>query len=295
MSSIALPCSLHEAEPAPTSAELDRIRRIAHVALDMDGTIYKGGTLFPCTQPFLALLRRLGIGYTFLTNNPSKSTADYVTHLRRMGLSATRDELYTSAQATVDHLRNNRPETRRLFVLGTPSMIAEFTAAGFEMAADDPADEPDAVVVGFDLTLVYSRLCRAAWWISRGKPFIATNPDRVCPTDQPTVLVDCAPICALLQSATDRAPDIVLGKPDPSMLTGILERHALSPSQIAMVGDRLYTDLLMARRANAFGVLVLTGETDLAGARNADPAPDLIVPDLAAFGALLEQARALHP
>lgn len=277
--------------PIVPPATLARLRQITHVALDMDGTIYKGGTLFPCTLPFLAHMRELGIGCTFLTNNPSKSSADYLAHLRKMGLTATADELYTSAQATIDCLQRRFPEVKRIYALGTPSMLTEFQGAGFTLTADDPADEPDAVVIGFDLTLAYARLCRAAWWIQQGKLFVATNPDRVCPTDLPTVLVDCGAICALLEKATGRGPDIVLGKPDPAMLSGILERHGLRPAQIAMVGDRIYTDILMAHRAEAFGVLVLTGEATRHDAEQANPRPHLVVPSLAELGELLAATR----
>lgn len=268
-----------------------RLRDIAHVALDMDGTIYKGGTLFTCTLPFLELLRELGIGYTFLTNNPSKSVVDYLAHMRRMGLSATADELYTSAQATIDFLKKRHPKMRRLFALGTPSMLAEFRDAGFTLTNDDPKDEPDAVVIGFDMTLSYARVCRAAWWIQQGKLFVATNPDRVCPTDQPTVLVDCGSICAMLEKATGRSPDVVMGKPDPEMLRGIRDRHGLRPSQVAMVGDRIYTDVLMAHRADALGVLVLTGEATAEDAARAEFPPHLTVPSLAELGAMLVDAR----
>jgi NagD protein len=277
--------------PSAASTTRHRLRDIAHVALDMDGTIYKGGTLFSCTLPFIAQMRELGIGCTFLTNNPSKSAADYLAHLRKMGLAATADELYTSAQATIDCLRRRFPEVKRIFALGTPSMLAEFSGAGFVLTADDPADVPDAVVVGFDMTLAYKRVCRAAWWIQQGKLFVATNPDRVCPTDEQTVLIDCGAICALLEKATGRGPDIVLGKPDPAMLSGILDRHGLRPAQIAMVGDRIYTDILMAHRADAFGVLVLTGEATARDAEQANPRPHLVVPSLAEFGALLAEAR----
>jgi HAD superfamily hydrolase (TIGR01450 family) len=278
---------------APNSAATpQRLRRIAHVALDMDGTIYKGGTLFPWTAPFLARMKRLGIGYSFLTNNPSKSVPDYLKHLEKMGLTATRDELYTSAMATIDHLKTRHPQVKRIFALGTPSMLAEFGGAGFQLTADDAGDGPDAVVVGFDMTLTYARLCRAAWWIQKGKPYVATNPDLVCPTDQPTVFVDCGSICAALQKATGRAPDVVLGKPDPSMLSGILARHGLQPDQVAMVGDRIYTDILMAQRANALGVLVLSGEATAADAERANPAPDLVLPSLAELGELLAASRA---
>ncbi|MSU50814.1 MAG: HAD-IIA family hydrolase [Opitutus sp.] len=276
----------------PATASLQaRLRDIAHVALDLDGTIYKGGTLFPCTRPFLAQMRALGIGCTFLTNNPSKSSGDYLAHLRKMGVTATADELYTSTQATIDCLRTRYPQARRLFVLGTPSMLSQFCDAGFTLTADAAGDAPDAVVVGFDLTLTYARACRAAWWVQQGKPYLATNPDRICPTDQPTVLIDCGSICAMIEKATGRAPDVVLGKPDPTMLSGILVRHGLQPHQIAMVGDRIYTDILMAHRAHAFGVLVLTGESTSRDAEQAGQAPDLVVPSLAEFGALLASAR----
>ena len=81
-------------------------------------------------------------------------------------------------------------------------MIKEFEEAGFESTMDDANDEPDAVVVGFDMSLVYSRLCRAAWWINQKKLYLATNPDRICPTDKSLVLVDCGSICSSLERAT---------------------------------------------------------------------------------------------
>ncbi|MFZ9745560.1 MAG: HAD-IIA family hydrolase [Opitutaceae bacterium] len=276
---------------SPAHPSLARLRGIRHVALDMDGTLYRGGTVFPWTAPFLARLRALGLRWTFLTNNPSKSAADYLAQLARMGLPASPAELHTSAQATIGWLQRHRPEWRRLFALGTPSMQAEFAAAGFTLTAEDPADAPDAVVVAFDPTLTYARLGRAAWWIQQGKPYIATNPDRVCPTDQPTVLVDCGALCALLVSATGRNPEIVLGKPDPAMLDGILARHGLRSDEVAMVGDRLYTDVLMAHRAGALGVLVLSGEATAAEAAAANPAPHLVLPTLAELGELLAAAH----
>ena len=270
---------------------LARVKRIKHVALDMDGTIYKGNTLFPYTIPFLARLKELGVGYSFLTNNPSKSAADYLKHLEKMGLPASADDLYTSAQATINWLKTNMPATKRLFLLGTPSMIGEFEQAGFISTADNPADEPDAVIVAFDMTLTYSRVCRAAWWIKCGKPYLATNPDRVCPTDQPIVLVDCGSICAMLEKATARKPDLTFGKPQPEMLDGILRIHGLLPHEVAMVGDRIYTDMLMAHKAGSFGVLVLSGEASLVDAQQADPQPDVTLPSIEQLGELMIEAK----
>jgi NagD protein len=226
-----------------------------------------------------------GIGCTFLTNNSSKSVADYLAHLRGLRIAARDDQIRTSMHCTVDYLRKELPDVRRLYILGTPSLRREFIAAGFEDVGDE--SEPQALVVGFDTGLVYPRLCKAAWWIKQGKPFIATHPDRVCPTDQPTVLVDCGAVCACLESATGRAPAAVLGKPDPWMLRGILDRHGLRPEQLAMVGDRLYTDMAMARRAGVVGVLVLTGEATAEEAARCPTPPDLVVPSLKELGDLL--------
>ena len=268
-----------------------RLAGIRHVALDMDGTIYMGGSLFPYTKPFLERLRRLGITYSFLTNNPSKSIADYLAKLAAMGIEATEEEMYTTALATIDYIRTHYPEAKRLFMLGTPSMRSEFEKAGFESAEDDPNDRPDVVVVAFDMTLEYSRLCRAAWWASQGVPYIATNPDRVCPTDQEVVLVDCGSICKCIEHATGRQPDITLGKPDPNMLTGVRQRYGLESEQIAMVGDRIYTDIEMAHNAGAFGVLVLSGETTDEVATAAEKQPHLTVDSIGVLGELLEKSR----
>ncbi len=267
------------------------LAQIRHLALDMDGTIYKGGTLFDFTRPFLARMRELGIGYTFLTNNSSKSARDYLTRLEQLDLGVRADQLFTSGLATIAYLHTKRPEVRRLFVLGTESLRREFAEAGFTIVADAAADEPDAVVVGFDTSLCYERLCMAGYWIRRGKPFIATHPDRICPTDRETLLVDCGALCACLESATGRPPDIVLGKPHPCMLEPLLARHDLRPHELAMVGDRLYTDMAMARASGALGVLVLTGESTADDVKTCPTPPDIVVSDLAELGRLLERAR----
>lgn len=279
-----------------------RLSKIKHVALDMDGTIYLGNTLFPFTLDFLKTLSDNGISYSFLTNNPTRSVHDYLEKLAGMGISATEENMYTTSLAAIDYIKTHFPSARRLFLLGTPSMARQFGEAGFEECSDDPDDVPDVLVGSFDMTLTYSRLCRAAWWASQGVPYIATNPDKVCPTSERTVLVDCGSICKCIEHATGRKPDITLGKPDPTMLEGILHRHGLAPDEIAMAGDRIYTDIAMAHNAGAFGVLVLSGETTLETAlavkrkseKEKDPEffpPDLIVRDIAELGELLLSCR----
>jgi NagD protein len=263
------------------------LARIRHLALDMDGTLYRGKRLFDATLPFLDRLRRLSIGYTFLTNNTSLSKADYVAKLRRFGIDAADGTIATPADATIAYLRAQLPQVGSIAILGTPSLCRQFEEAGFGVTWD----APDAVVVGFDTTLSYERLCRAAHWIAAGLPFLATHPDLVCPTDEPTVLVDCGAICACLSAATGRQP-VVLGKPDPSMLLEIGARHGLAVDEVAMVGDRLYTDIAMAQRAGMLAVLVLSGEATAEEAAGLANPPDLIVNDVGALGERLERARA---
>lgn len=264
------------------------ISRIRHFALDMDGTIYSGKTLFPFTVPFLQTLSELGIGYTFFTNNSSKSVCDYVGHLRAMGVRADESQMYTSTLATIAWLRRTYPSAHDIFILGTASMKAEFEAAGFRSCED----EPELVVVGFDPAMDFERMCRAGYWIRRGKPFIATHPDRICPTDQPTLLIDCGAVCAALTAATGRKPDMVLGKPHPIMVEEVLKRHQLHPSELAVVGDRVYTDVAMAQAIGATGILVLTGETTREVGEGAVPPPDLILPSIEQLGELLRRAAA---
>lgn len=280
----------------------EKLRKIKYLALDMDGTIYLGSRLFPFTIDFLQKITGAGIGHSFLTNNPTKSVSDYIAKLAGFGISADESNMYTTSLAAIDYIKDEYPEAKRLFMLGTPSMVTQFEKAGFEACADDPADRPDVLVVAFDPTLTYSRLCRAAYWASQGVPYVATNPDRVCPTDQPTVLVDCGSLQKCIEHATFRKPDIVLGKPDPTMLQGIMRRQGLQPDEVMMIGDRIYTDTAMAHNAGAVGVLVLSGETTIETAlkvaedAKTNPAPeffppDFIVRDIEELGDMLISSR----
>jgi NagD protein len=206
-----------------------------------------------------------------------------------MGIDVDADAISTSAQATALYLQSSLPHVHRLFVLGTVGLQDDLKHDGFEVVTD----RPDAVVVGFDPNLTYDGLARTAYWISQPLPYIATHPDRVCPTDKPIVLPDCGAICALFETATGRRPDAVPGKPSSAMLQAILNRHGLAPNDTAIVGDRLYTDMRMAREARAVAVLTLTGETKRSQLDGCSPSdrPDIVVADVEELGKLLEAAR----
>jgi NagD protein len=234
----------------------------------------------------LDLLKELGIGRTFLTNNTSRNKAEYVYKLRSLGIQACEEDIYTPADSAIAYLHERLPLLTRLAVLGTPSLCLQCEQAGFSVGWH----EPEAVIVGFDTTLTYDRLCLAAYWIQKGLPFIATHPDLVCPTDEDTVLVDCGAITACLTAATGRSA-VVLGKPDPSILLDLCRSLALPPDRLAMAGDRIYTDMSMARRAGVLSVLVLTGEATAQEAAAMETPPDFVLPDLGDFGKLLVAER----
>ena len=268
---------------------MPELKGIRHIVLDMDGTIYLGGTLLPHTLDFLAALPRLGIGHSFVTNNCSHSRADYIKRLAKIGINAAPDTVWTSAHATIHYLSVELPGVRRLFVHGTAGLKEDLRLGGFEVVEKDP----EAVVVGFDTGLTYEDLSHTAYWLSRGLPYVATHPDRVCPTDQPVVMPDCAAVCSLFETATGRRPQAVPGKPNKLMIEGVFARHGISPREVAMVGDRLYTDIRMARDSGAVGVLTLTGETKLSDVESCpvEQRPDIIVNDLGELEQLLQTDR----
>jgi HAD superfamily hydrolase (TIGR01457 family) len=239
--------------------------------MDMDGTVYLGRRLLPGAKSFFRLLNRRGIPYLFFTNNSSADRKLYRDKLAGMGLEVAADQIITSGEATVLYLTTRTPH-RRIYVLGTPSLEREFRDAGLTLAHE----KVDAVVLGFDKTLTYAKLERACHLLRGGAAFIATHPDKVCPTERGPI-PDTGSMIALIRTATGRRPTVV-GKPHPRMVAMAL--HKLGPGfrgrDVAIVGDRLYTDMRMGRRAGLTSILVLSGETKREDLKRARDKPDFV-------------------
>lgn len=253
---------------------MDRVNNIETFLLDLDGTFYLGDQLYPWSLPFIEACERLGKRFIFVTNNSSENGNHYVEKLRGMGVTITNDQVFTAGQATIFYLKKyNYP--KKIYLVGTPALEEEFSAAGFILTDEDP----EAVVLGFDLTLTYHKLERACFFIRKGMPFIATHPDLNCPTPEGPI-PDCGAMIALITASTGVKPKII-GKPFPEMIEALRTKYGLdNPKAVAMVGDRLYTDIAMGKAAGITSILVLSGETTLEHLTDAETQPDLIVENL---------------
>ena len=255
-----------------TTAET--IRSLKLYLFDMDGTLYLGDRLYDFTIELLQEIRRTGGKYLFITNNSSKSVGDYVKKLAKFGIEATREDFMTSSQATAYYLKQNHPG-KKLYVCGTRSLIAELEEEGFTVTTN--LDEVECIVMGFDTELTFQKLHDVSYLLlTRPElPYIAANPDLVCPTEFGSV-PDCGSVCIGIKNATGKEP-IVIGKPSPLMPELAMAKYGCSKEETAVVGDRIYTDVKSGLNAGAMGILVLSGESTLQTLAESDVKPDLVL------------------
>ena len=255
--------------------EKKELSRIRLWLFDMDGTLYLGERLFDFTKELLRAIRAAGGSYLYLTNNSSRSVPDYVRKMERLGVAAEAEDFLTSAQATAWYLHRHH-EGKRLYVCGTASLREELRAAGFPVVNDDP-DRAECVVMGYDTELTYQKLLDVSRLLTERPdlPYIATNPDLVCPTEFGFV-PDCGSVCGMIKTATGRSPKVI-GKPEPLMVQMAMERMGVTPEQTAVVGDRIYTDVKSGLNAGAAGILVMSGETTPEILAASPDRPDLVL------------------
>lgn len=224
---------------------------------DMDGTLYLGNRLYDFTKELLDTIRGLGKRYLFVTNNSSKSVADYVKKLENMGIPATEQDFLTSSQATAWYL-NRRHPGKTLYVCGTQSLKRELARAGFSLTED--ITETQCIVMGFDTELTFRKLEDVSKMLcTRDLPYVATNPDYVCPTEFGSV-PDCGSVCDMLYNVSGRRPEVV-GKPQPYMAQLAMEKWGVGPEETVVIGDRIYTDIKSGLNAGTKTILVMSGET----------------------------------
>ena len=197
----------------------------------------------------------------------------YVEKLQSLGIRAATDDFLTSSQATAWYLKKNYPD-KILYVCGTESLKAELKDNGFEITED--TEKAECIVMGFDTELTFKKLDDVSKMLcTKDLPYIATNPDYVCPTEYGSV-PDCGSICDMIFNATCKRP-FVIGKPSPLMIRLAMEKEGCSPLETAVIGDRIYTDIKSGLNAGALSVLVMSGETTPEILEKSADKPDIVL------------------
>lgn len=253
----------------------EKLSRVRCFLLDMDGTFYLGDNLIDGSLDFLAALERTGRTARFLTNNSSKSASVYSEKLKKMGVDEKYRDVISSGHAAAHYCLKHFPG-QTCYLLGNPMLREEMRAMGMNLVEDDA----DYVLVAFDTTLDYAKMCKVCDYIRAGKPYIATHPDYNCPTET-GFIPDMGAIMAFIEASTGRKADIILGKPHRGIVDEALARTGFALSEMAMVGDRLYTDVATGVNHGMTGILVLSGEATMDDVAASDVKPDLIFGRLA--------------
>lgn len=252
---------------------------------DMDGTLYLGNQLYDFTIELLDIIKKTGGNYLFMTNNSSKSVEDYVGKLAKLGITATREEFMTSSQATAFYLHKHH-EGQTLYVCGTESLKEELRREGFAVTTD--ISQVECIVMGFDTELTFQKLHDVSFLLltQPDLPYIATNPDYVCPTEFGSV-PDCGSVCDMIYNATKKRP-VVIGKPSPLMPQLAMEKMGVTKDETCVVGDRIYTDIKSGLNAGITGILVLSGETTSEILNESPDKPHLVLQDASEILAALK-------
>lgn len=260
------------------------VANLRGLLIDLDGVVYTGRLPIAGAAAFLSEARQRGFPFLLVTNNSSASPSDVAERLRGMDIIVAPEDILTSAQAAVAYVKLHARSGARLLVVGEAGLRQAALAEGFQLVEDgQPADW---VVAGIDRGFTYATLTQATRAILNGARFVATNTDALLPIEGGEFLPGAGTMIAAIEAAT-RVRAVVVGKPEPEMFAVGVKRLGLPASDVAMVGDRIDTDIDGGRAAGLRTILVLSGVTTAAAAEAALPGADVVLPDLAHVAELL--------
>ncbi|HKJ58763.1 MAG TPA: HAD-IIA family hydrolase [Halobacteriales archaeon] len=245
--------------------------------VDLDGTVYLGDRLIPGADGGVAALRDSGVSVLFVTNKAIERRAAYRDKLRRLGVQARTEDVMTSSAMTASYLAEHHPEAP-IFVVGEAPLRRELTERNLRLT-DDP-DEAAVLLASMDRQFDYERLTDALHAMDDDTVFLATNPDRTCPTENGEI-PDCGAVVGAIEGATGQELHGVIGKPSQTAIDAASSALDVAPERCLVIGDRLETDIRMGNRAGMTTVLVLSGVTDRETVERSSIRPDHVVDSLA--------------
>ncbi|WP_297506026.1 HAD-IIA family hydrolase [Thermococcus sp.] len=252
------------------------------IIFDMDGVIYRGNTPITGSREVINFLKSRGVPFVFLTNNSTKTPRSYREKLLSMGIDVPEGLIITSGLATRIYMEKHF-EPGKVFVIGGEGLEEEMEALGWGVVSIEKARTGEwkkvkYVVVGLDPALTYEKLKYGTLAIRNGARFIGTNPDTTYPAEE-GLYPGAGAIIASLRASTDREP-LIIGKPNEPVYEVVKEKLG-DVDEIWMIGDRLDTDILFARRFGMKAIMVLTGVSSLEDVERTGIRPDLVLPSVA--------------
>jgi glycerol 3-phosphatase-2 len=249
--------------------------RIDGLIIDLDGVVWLDGLPIPGSVEAVARLRTMGCRLVFVTNDPTRSAAQYVTGLRRIGIDADSNDVISPGGALAAVVRQREGSSARVFVIGSRPLKNEIRAAGLQLTGDL---DVDAVVVGGHPGFHYRELLIATQALSRGARLYAAGRDATFPMpDGPWP--GTGSILAAVETASGQRA-VVVGKPE-AYLFRLASSRLAGAQKVAIVGDSLDADIAGGLREGLMTVLVMTGRTSGDDLAVSTVRPDIAVASLA--------------
>lgn len=250
--------------------------------IDLDGTVYLGGSLVSGAERGIDAFRDSGIDLVFFSNNPTKTPEELAGYLTELGVSVSPNEILTSAIVTREYLLNNHSGDE-IFVVGERG----FTKQISDLSITENPEEADVLVGSIDRSFTYDTLVDALTAFQKEPTFLGTDPDRAIPVGNGRRIPGSGAIIGAIGATTGSDPDKVLGKPSQYAVDVCLHHLEADPSECLVVGDRLDTDIAMGENAGMTTTLVLTGVDDRDSLSESSIKPDHVLDSLAEVGGLL--------
>lgn len=252
---------------------MNQLNKIRLFVFDLDGTVYIENKLIEGALDLFNFFLQKNISYSFITNNSSTSSFHYIEKIKSLGIDCSEKNIFTSGMSLGLYLKEME-ETPKIYLVGTKSFEEELKQY-IKNVFTSHNDDINTVVVGFDKELTYKKIEEACYYISSGANFFATNIDLVCPIKDGKFIPDCGSICQLITNSTGIHPTY-FGKPEKNMIDYISRLFDLDVSEIAIVGDRLYTDIALGKNSGCTSICLLTGETSVEMIESSSIKPDYI-------------------